>query len=352
MSNAIRSPLLIAPLFRRAHISNEPRRKPSLSEIFREWLDAINFIKYPARFLICLNLLFHVITGINFVLFLFFWVSTASLIFSVISVVLQGQIYHTFWYHRYCSHVAFSLKNVAYARFLLWTNPIVFREECYAIPHRIHHLRTETSEDPYGPLLGYIGSYLAIESSQKINLDLSESEYGIVVKSLNHIGIIVNNRERFRKTGSIENIYHYLARSIFAQLFWAGIAYLLGGIAFVFAWYGSVFIITFLIRDFNWRGHGGKTRRAKKTGWEFDGKSYALNQQFYGYLASEWHDNHHKYPFSANNGFLSGQIDTAFLLIKLLYRLGIVESYVDAKPLFEKECLGISSTGETSVVSK
>jgi stearoyl-CoA desaturase (delta-9 desaturase) len=89
-------------------------------------------------------------------------------------------------------------------------------------------------------------------------------------------------------------------------------------------------------------GHGGNRRRVKKTRWEFDDKSYALNQYFYGYLASEWHDNHHKYPFSANNGFLPRQFDLAFQIIKLMHKVGIVESYVDAKPAFAKECLGLT----------
>ena len=124
---------------------------------------------------------------------------------------------------------------------------------------------------------------------------------------------------------------------------------MIGGLDIVWAWYAAIFFITFLIRDFNWRGHGGNKPRPKKRGWEFDDKSYALNQWFYGYLASEWHDNHHKYPSSANNGFLAGQIDFAFLLIKLMYRLGVVESYVDARPIFQKECLNCSPPKRASI---
>jgi len=56
-------------------------------------------------------------------------------------------------------------------------------------------------------------------------------------------------------------------------------------------------------------------------------------------------------PFSANNGFLPGQIDIAFQLIKLMHRLGIVKSYIDAKPLFEKECLALSG-GEALIVGE
>ena len=50
----------------------------------------------------------------------------------------------------------------------------------------------------------------------------------------------------------------------------------------------------------------------------------------------EWHDNHHEYPISASNGFLPGQIDIAFQIIKLMHRTGIVESYIDARALFER----------------
>ena len=105
------------------------------------------------------------------------------------------------------------------------------------------------------------------------------------------------------------------------------------------AWYSSIFVITSLIRDFNWRGHGGNSRHIKKPGWEFDKRSFALNQRFYGYIASEWHDNHHKYATSANNGFLPGQIDIAFHVIKTLQRFGVIQSYIDSSPRFKEEML-------------
>lgn len=339
--------LIAVPLFRHASASRD-QQVPLLSDIWDEWLDALNLFRYPTRALISLNLVFHVATAFAFLSFLVIWISTASVIFLLVSVILLGQIYHTLWYHRYCSHVAFSFSHLIYARLLLWTNPILFREECYAIPHRVHHQRTDTVEDPYGPHLGYVGSYLAIESSQKFNLDLSEKEYRQLVRSLDHIGFIANDHNQFQKTGSIENVPSYLLRITFAQLLWASIAFLLGGMTFVFAWYASIFIITFLIRDFNWRGHGGQTSRPKKPGWEFDDKSCALNQRFYGYVASEWHDNHHRFPFSANNGFLPGQMDLVFLLIKLLKRLVVVESYIDARPLFQKDYLERSPAAQDS----
>ncbi len=106
------------------------------------------------------------------------------------------------------------------------------------------------------------------------------------------------------------------------------------------AWYTSVFLAVFLIRDFNWRGHGGNhASKGKKLGWEFDDKSNARNQFFYGYFASEWHDNHHKYPSSAKNGFLQGQPDLAFQIIKFLSKIGVIESYVDMSRMFKEQIL-------------
>ena len=97
---------------------------------------------------------------------------------------------------------------------------------------------------------------------------------------------------------------------------------------------------SFIVRDVNWRGHGGNFRFQKKPGWEFETNSKALNQYFYGLTVGEWHDNHLKYPMSANNGFLLGQIDVAFQINKLMHKLGIVEeSDMDARPIFEKGCL-------------
>jgi fatty-acid desaturase len=67
--------------------------------------------------------------------------------------------------------------------------------------------------------------------------------------------------------------------------------------------------------------------------------------------ASEWHDNHHNYPFSANDGF-AAEIDFAFLIVKWMCRVGIVRSYVDAMALFEKKCLGLLAVDKATMVAR
>ncbi len=176
-----------------------------------------------------------------------------------------------------------------------------------------------------------------MESSQKINTGITEEVYESLKQTVAHIGFKANNYAQFQRTGSVENLIHYAVRILFSQSLWiSGFLYLgLGN--WIVVWYASIFAASFLIRNFNCHGHGGWFRRKKKPGWEFDTGSHALNQRLYGYLASEWHDNHHRYQTSANNGFLPGQIDVTFELIKQLWKIGIIASYIDALPIFQKE---------------
>ena len=196
-----------------------------------------------------------------------------------------------------------------------------------------------TFSSVFSPHLGWLASFLAAELTQRINTNITEHDYDLLKSRIHHIGLRINNYEVFKKTGAMEHVAQYFSRVVFAQVFWLTLVYAMGGTTFVLAWYASQFVITSLIRDFNWRGHGGAYHRSKISGWEFDKRSYALNQRFYGYIASEWHDSHHKYPTSANNGFLPGQIDIAFRFIKTLCSLGIVRSYTDSFPRFKEEML-------------
>jgi stearoyl-CoA desaturase (delta-9 desaturase) len=184
-----------------------------------------------------------------------------------------------------------------------------------------------------------LASFLAPELTQRLNTAVSSKQYEQLKRSIGHVGLSENSYADFQKTGCIENARSYCQRVVTGQSFWLVTVFAAGGWRFVVAWCASIFVITVLIRDFNWRGHGGNRRRSKKPGWEFDTKSHALNQRFYGLLASEWHDNHHSYPMSANNGFLAGQLDMAFAVIKFLRVTGVVSAYIDAFPRFKKDFL-------------
>ncbi|MDP9152251.1 MAG: hypothetical protein M3O36_20190 [Myxococcota bacterium] len=333
-----REPLLLDPPFAdRADI-----RAPRLKCILAAWADAVDGIRHPERVLNTFNLLFQIATLAMAVVYVARYATAASAAVLVMAVWLFGVVYNTVWYHRYCSHRAFSFSRPWISRLFLWSNPLVLREEVYAIPHRGHHKFSDTPKDPHGPHLGWLASFLAHESLYRINRRVGPEDYRVYCRSMQHVGIVVAPYELFIRTGSLEHVGWYAARTIVAHLGWCTALYLSGGTSFVLAWYTAICVTWLLIRDFQWRGHGAGLTRAKKRGWEFDMSSRALNQRFYGYIAGEWHDNHHQFPVSANNGFLRSQPDMAFVFIRALHRLGLVATYSDAAPRFLTKVRGHS----------
>lgn len=292
-------------------------RKPSLREILVEWVDSINFIKKPSRSLTAMFTAFHLVTFGVFVYYSICHFSLLNVALLAGIAVFIATIYNTLWYHRYCTHRAYHFRHLAWTRLFLWTNPVCFREESYVIPHHVHHGKEDKPGDPYGPHLGWLGSYLASESSAKTNLALNRSDYGRLTKGLKHMGIPLNSYEQFQRTCSVEKAWHWIARSIFANLLWCFLAYLIGGGVGVLTWLSGVFIYTFFVRDFNFRGHGGLFFRASK------GK--AANHVFYGIMSGEWHENHHANPRLARSGFKWWQLDIPYYLIMAMRLCGIVD---------------------------
>jgi fatty-acid desaturase len=292
-------------------------QKPTTRQVLAELLDAINFGKDRARLIPALYLLYHLTSLGVFVWFLTAHFSIAA-IFSVLLISsFVGTIYNTLWFHRFCSHQAFKFRSIWGARFFLWTNPIPFREESYVIPHRIHHAKPDDPGDPYGPHLGWLGSYFATETQQKTNRNLSASEFDRLAKSLGHIGIIRNSYEQYRRTSSIENVWIYLSRALFSHLLWGGLAFAVGGWRGVWAWISGVFLCVFLLRDFNYRGHSAMHGATGEHG-------RPVNQIFYGLMAGEWHENHHNYPRLARSGLRWWEVDIPYWIICAMKWCGVV----------------------------
>jgi len=317
---------LVEPDYGWANPDGSPHR-PSFSEAVAEWLTAIDFVHDPKRIYGFVTLLFHLATLGAFATFLLFHLSVGTVVFFLVSAVLLVTAYNTLWLHRFCVHHAFDFARPGYTRLFLWTNPLGFREESYIFAHHRHHERADAAGDPYGPHLGWWGSYLAIESIQKFDSELSRDDYAVCVRRIRHIGLAVNDHETYRRHAAIERAGPLVLRTLFAQVLWAAPIWAWGGTAYLCTWYAAIFLVMFAMRSFNYWGHG---HRDKIAGFEFpDRRSLALNQRVYGWLASEWHNNHHRYPRSACYSFFPGQPDLAFLMIRGLHRAGIVAGYRD-----------------------
>lgn len=331
------APILVAPTYGHRAVDGSPQR-PSTRDVLHEWLDAINVFRHRSRWLPAAFVAFHVATAAVGV-WSFAHFTWDGLLFGLLGGLWISFVHHTLWYHRYCSHASFRFTSAWWPRMLLWTNPLVFREEMYAIPHRVHHARSDQAGDPYGPHLGWLGSYLATESQQKLNTAIDPRRYDALVRSLRHIGFPAHSYAAFQRWGSVERVDHYVARTVVAQALWIAVSYAIGGWHYVTVWYATVCIFIFFMREFPWRGHGGNFRTAKIDGWEFDRRSRGLNQSIFGLLGGEWHDNHHLLPASANTAYLPGQVDLPFQLVRLAKRLGLVAGYLDAADVFRSRYL-------------
>jgi len=299
--------------------------RPTITDTLKELIHAVDFIHNPSHLVTAIIFFTMHSTVIGLIFFVVIYLTWQNFILYTVALFFLAQIYNTMWYHRYCAHAAYSFSNPLWNKLILYLNPLFIREETYAIPHIIHHQRSDVIGDPYGPHMGRFASFYSGEIYQ-INTDISLAEYNSLVAQIKHIGLSVNSYEDFKSQHSIEKLSVYVMRMIAAQLIWTTLFYSLGGYGFVAAWYAAIFVMLFLIKDFNWWGHAGYLiNKKQKLGINrLGGKP--VNHRAYGYLSSEWHENHHRYPSAARTGITIKQPDVAYWVLRLLKKIGIVKT--------------------------
>src|SRR5581483_11945726 len=89
-----------------------PPRKPSVREVFAEWIDAMAFWKDGARALPAAYAVYHLATFAVFVVMLVWHFSIANVVITILLASAIATVYNTVWYHRYCSHRAFKFRSI------------------------------------------------------------------------------------------------------------------------------------------------------------------------------------------------------------------------------------------------
>lgn len=307
--------------------------KPSVSQLFSEFFSRINVFKSRKNWLAMLSWLWLLLLIPFLYLFVFqFFTWWLLLIGFVYSMVLMGT-HGTIWYHRYSTHNAYVFKN-KFWRFI--TQHLVIKmvpEEIYVISHHVHHTKSDEPGDPYNAQGGFLYCFLADVNHQPIAQDLDRKDYSSVVGLLQHTGIHCNSYEQYQKWGSVAHPANTILTWLLNWSFWYTAFFLIGGHALACTLFSGALIWAFGVRTFNYEGHGkGQDRR--RVGVDFDWKNRSVNQLWPGIVAGEWHNNHHLYPRSARSGFLKHQLDFAWYYIYLLYLIGGVKSFNNAKDQF------------------
>lgn len=307
--------------------------RPTNRQIWSEFFYRLNFIRDRRNWLAFVGWLATCSLAIPFFIFVFHffnpWIVVLGFFYSMVVLGTHGTIY----LHRYGTHRSYRFRN----NFWIWvcrnlTIKIV-PEEIYVVSHHVHHRFSEKAGDPYNVNGGWLYCFLADVNHQPIARNLTEKEYQRVVCMLAHTGVKPNSYAQYLKWGSVASPWRTIAHYALNWAFWYGAFYWLGGHALATGLFGASAFWAFGVRTFNYDGHGrGQDRR--RDGIDFNREDLSVNQVWPGYVAGEWHNNHHLYPSSACNGFLPYQVDMAWQAIRLWHRLGIVSSYRNDKQTF------------------
>ena len=310
--------------------------KPTPRQILGEFFSRLNVFKNKKNWLSFTSWMLVVALAPFFVLFIVKYFSFVGLgIAFVYGMIIMGS-HGTIWHHRYCTHGAYKFRNGFWRFFTQNLTLKIIPEEIYAISHHVHHAMSDTPGDPYNAQAGFLYCFLADVNHQPIARQMSEKDYTRCAHLMKHTGIITNSYRQYQKWGSMANPYRTIATIILNWGFWFTVWYLIGGPALVCTLFAAAGVWAVGVRTFNYEGHGkGKDKRREGTDYNRDDMS--INQVWPGFVAGEWHNNHHLFPKSARAGFKPYQIDFACYYIKFMSMIGAVSSYRDSKKQFYQE---------------
>lgn len=310
--------------------------KPSNLKIFQEFFSRLNVFKDRRNWLSFTSWMMIVCLAVPLCFFIFKFFSFQLLFVAfVYSMIVMGS-HGTVWYHRYCTHRAFKFRNPVW-RFITQNITLkIIPEEIYVISHHVHHAKSDQPGDPYNAQGGFLYCFLADVNHQPIARNLSEKCYARCVKLMEHTGQISNSYAQYQKWGTLANPVRLIGGIILNWAFWYGVFYVIGGHALACTLFGAAGFWAVGVRTFNYEGHG-KGEDKRREGTDYNRADMSINQIWPGIVAGEWHNNHHLYPKSARSGFLSHQVDLAWVYIKALHLMGGVTEYHDSKKKFLKE---------------
>jgi sn-1 stearoyl-lipid 9-desaturase len=309
---------------------------PSSREILAEFFRRLDPRQLRRNWLSIFTWTCHVSLAVPLYLFARDYFSWPLLVLGFVYSMIVLGTHGTIWLHRYSTHRAYRFRNGFFRALCRNLVLKLIPEETYVISHHVHHKVSDQPGDPYNAKAGFLYCFLADVNHQGLAKNLDAADYERVCSMLKHTGLRMNDYAGYRKWGSVchpaSTVMHYALN----WSFWYAAFFLIGGHALAVAMFGSACVWAFGVRTFNFAGHGsGKDLR--REGVDFNTDDLSINQLWPGYVAGEWHSNHHLYPGSARCGFQRYQVDLAWYFIWSWARLGAIATYRDNKLDFERD---------------
>jgi len=310
--------------------------KPSPAQMVREFFSRLNVFKNKKNWLSFTSWFLVLMLAPFLTLFIVKYFSVKGLIIGFLYGMVVMGTHGTIWHHRYCTHRAYKFRNNFWRFFTQNLTLKIIPEEIYAVSHHVHHALSDQPGDPYNAQGGFLYCFLADVNHQPIARNMSEKDYDKCVNLMAHTGIKPNTYAQYQKWGTIANPTRTIIGIILNWSFWFTAFYFLGGLSLVCTLFAAAGVWAVGVRTFNYEGHGkGKDKR--RDGIDYNREDMSINQIWPGFVAGEWHNNHHLYPKSARSGFKPYQIDNAWHYIKFMNLIGAVSSYHDSKKEFYQE---------------
>jgi stearoyl-CoA desaturase (delta-9 desaturase) len=220
----------------------------------------------------------------------------------------------TAFYHRYFSHRAFrTSRAVQFAFAVLGASAVQRGPLWWAAHHRHHHAQADRPDDRHSPrvhgfLWSHVGWFLARENfATRIELvqDLARfpelrwlDRFDAVIPALLAVLLLVLG-------ASLERVAPELGTNGWQLVVWGFC------ISTVALWHAT-FTINSLAHRFG-------TRR-------YATRDDSRNNAWLAFLTfgEGWHNNHHRYPAAARQGFYWWEVDVAWYALRLLAALGVV----------------------------
>ncbi len=143
--------------------------KPTIRQLFTEAFLRVNIFRDRKNWITLMSW----VMGICMIPFLFVFVVhffSMKLCFTLIfySLIVMS-IHSTIWYHRFCTHKAFTFSHPIWR--IITQNIVIktFPEELYVISHHVHHAKSDLPGDPYNPLGGLVYCLLSDVNHQSIS---------------------------------------------------------------------------------------------------------------------------------------------------------------------------------------
>ena len=306
---------------------------PTHRQLIAEFFSRINVFRTRKNWQALTNWVATLGTAPFFIAFCWYHFSWPLVVAGFFYSMIGMGSYGTIWLHRYGTHGAYEFKSKL-ARLI--TRNLVIRvvpDEIYIISHHVHHAKSDRPGDPYNASAGGLYCFLADTNHQPIATDLTEAEYQRVCRLLSRTGSPLHTYEQYQRWGSAEKPLRTYVDFALNWAFWYGAFFLIGGHALATALFGSAIVWGIGIRTFNFGAHGsGKNKQ--RDGIDFSRNDRSINQLWPGFVAGEWHNNHHLFATSARNGFLPWQLDLPFVYIRFLKLIGAVTKVRDHTELF------------------